>query len=57
MTVPRDIETAKERIKNGQCPICGNKIAGQIVMVVDPRLGKVLICDIHMNKKEKTDEV
>lgn len=55
--MPRDIETAKERIKNGQCPICGNKLAGSIVMVVAPMLGKVLICDIHMHKKEKTDEV
>jgi len=46
--MPRNNEIVTERIKNGQCPICGKVTEGKSTLVLDPTFGEVWICGKHM---------
>lgn len=35
------------RIKEGNCPICGEKLENNVVLVEDARYGKVKVCNTH----------
>jgi len=46
----RDEVVVYERIKQGLCPICGEKIIGSSTLVLDPKFGDVLICSRHITQ-------
>jgi len=49
----RDKQVVKERIKNGQCPICGEIMKSQpTTLVIDAYFGDVFVCSRHIVQGE-----
>ena len=46
--MPRNVEVVTERMKRGECPICGKNIDGKTMLVFDPNFGEVSICESHI---------
>ena len=58
--MPRDFAIVAERIRQGQCPICGKSIEGESILVLDNTFGEIWICSKHMvqgAKRLREDDV
>jgi predicted RNA-binding Zn-ribbon protein involved in translation (DUF1610 family) len=50
--MPRDNDIVRERIAKNLCPICGEKLIGKTILVMDAVFGDVLVCDRHIVQGE-----
>jgi hypothetical protein len=47
--MPKDVAMIRERIKNGQCPICGEELKSQATtLVIDAKFGDLYVCSRHI---------